>query len=68
MSVTASDIDLTPPVSDFTPDAIQYLYENFSRIRALITVLSSAQGVTGVFHTTDGKTVTVTDGVITSIV
>lgn len=39
----------------------------FQGLRVLINRLSGGLGINGTFHTTDGKTITVTDGIITKI-
>ena len=45
--------------------AIRFFFENFTLIKDR---LSPGDGITDTFTTTDGKTVTVTNGVITNIV
>lgn len=65
---TAADIDLTPPENTLDRQTVRYLHENFSRIKLLLDVLTDGAGVNGTFTTTDGKTVTVVNGIITEIV
>lgn len=65
---TSNEIDLSPPDDALREDAVRYLFENFSRLQDIVAALDAGQGVSGSFTTADSKTVTVVDGVITSIV
>lgn len=64
----SSEIDLTPPADELKQQTIRYLVENFERIQRIIAVLDAGQGITDTFTTADAKTVTVVDGIVTSIV
>lgn len=52
-------------LSELHPDEVRWLFENFSAIR---DVLINGNGVSGSFTSADAKTITVTNGIITSIV
>jgi hypothetical protein len=65
---TSADIDLTPPPVDVDKQLLQYLYNNLVRIQELLAALDAGQGASDTFTTADAKTVTVVNGVITSIV
>ena len=52
----------------YTPDVQRDIFSNFENIRDIVFVLDAGQGVTDTVTTVDGKTVTVTDGIITGIV
>ncbi len=63
----AEELDLSPPNVLTEPEELErYLFENFSRVQSILEDLDA--GVDGTFTTVDGKTVTVTNGIITSIV
>jgi len=64
----STDIDSTPPERPLDPEVVRFLHENFSRIRDLTAVLDAGQSVSGSFTTADAKTITVVDGIVTSIV
>lgn len=58
------DVDATDDVRQTHPIFHTWLFENFLRIR---NFLSGGVGVTDTFTTMDGKTITVTNGIITDI-
>lgn len=60
---TAPEIDIKFDTGNATLD--KQLLQNFAVLRAL---LSPGNAVTGTFTTVDGKTITVTNGIITGIV
>ena len=64
---TSVDIDLTPPRDTLTAHEQRWLVENFERVKDIISVLDAALGVNGSF-VSGGKTYTIVNGVITSIV
>ena len=68
MSLDEDIVSLDPPENLETPldnEIRRWLYENFSRLRERF---APSHNVSGTFTTTDGKTITVLNGVITSIV
>jgi hypothetical protein len=70
VTTKSNDIDLTAPElreAALTPMEKRWLYENFDRIKTIISVLDAGQGVNGTF-VVGPKTYTITNGVITSIV
>lgn len=70
MTAQSPDIDLTAPElreAALTPMEKRWLYENFDRIKSIISVLDAGQGKNGSF-TVAGTTYTITDGVISDIV
>lgn len=70
MTTKSTDIDLTAPdlpKTSLTQIERRWLYENFDRIKSIISVLDAGQGVSGTF-VVGPKTYTITNGVITSIV
>jgi hypothetical protein len=58
------DVDATEDIIQNPREFSRWLYENFLRIRARLT---GGTGITGTFTTVDGKTITVANGIITSI-
>lgn len=69
MSLSEEDVvDITVPGEDELergyPGLARWLYENMLRIRLRLT---GGTSVSDTFTTTDGKTVTVTNGIITDI-
>jgi hypothetical protein len=58
------DVDAPSDIQQVNPRFARWLYENFLRLRNLLTV---GVGVDGTFTTADSKTVTVKNGIITSI-
>ena len=64
---TSAEIDLSPPLQ-IDVNLQRYLFENLARIKDILAALDAGIGVSDTFTTVDGKTVTVVNGVITSIV
>lgn len=58
------DVDASEDIIREPREFSRWLYENFLRIRDRLT---GGTNVTGTFTTVDGKTITVTNGIITSI-
>jgi len=52
----------------YTKDIQRDIFSNFENIKDIVAPLDAGQSITGTFTTTDGKTITVTDGIITGIV
>lgn len=70
MTAKSTDLDLSAPdlgKDSLDPMTRRWLYENLARIKEIIAALDAGQGVNGTFVVA-GKTYTITNGVITSIV
>ena len=64
----SDDIEIGVGLHDLSADDRRLIEENFERIKSIIAVLDAGQTITDTFTTVDGKTVTVSDGIIMGIV